>query len=87
MPITLLFGMLIIFFALQILKNLYMTEKRKFTFKDKCILMAGGFIVMFSLGLFWNSTFLILLSLPFLMHSLILVLPLYISIWKKALGR
>jgi len=87
MPITLLFGMMIIFFALQILKNCYMTEKRKFTFKDKCALMVGGFTALMSFGIIYNSMFALILSLPFLMHGLILVLPLYKSIWKKTLGR
>lgn len=72
----------IIFLALIVLLKNYMTEKRKFTFRDKIIFTMGGFFVLLIIGGVKNEIFFTLISFSFLFHAIILILPMYVSIWK-----
>lgn len=82
MSFVLAFAPLVIFLVLIVLIKCYMTEKRNFTFRDKIIFTMGGFFVLLLIGGLKNEIFFILISFSFFFHIIILILPMYISIWK-----
>jgi hypothetical protein len=84
--ISLIVGPLIIYTALYIILQKYMTEKRYFVFKDKCILTVGGFVILASLGFIFNNIVLLFISAAFLMHILILIYPFYKKLWRHMLN-
>jgi len=82
MSVVLGFAPLIMFLALVFLFKCYMTEKRKFTYKDKLILTIGGFILLMVFGGLTRDIYFVFIAFPFLFHAIILVLPVYIHLWK-----
>jgi len=80
--IIIIFGTIIIFFALRLLLIKFMTEKRQFTFKDKIIFTMGGFVGLNIFGAIQDDIFFYVMSLPFFAHWIILITPESIKKWR-----